>query len=231
LNSFGFIKDWVEKKTRRLMVRARNRTSDRHSLVGPGNLWEMKRAFQIHFLQSVGLTPDQYLLDIGCGTLRGGIPIIKYLEEGHYYGIESRELVLQEGRQELIDCGLEDRSPHLLHIGDLQCQYLGKSFDIIWAFSVLIHMTDDILNEALFFVKRHLTSDGSFYANVNVGERQQDGTWESFPHVYRSVNFYEQACLKAGLSLKVMGALRDFGHISGVASQDAQRMLHIRQNQ
>jgi cyclopropane fatty-acyl-phospholipid synthase-like methyltransferase len=54
--------------------------SERHSLVGPGKLWEMKRAFQIHFLQSVGLTSDQYLLDLGCGTLRGGIPIIKYLE-------------------------------------------------------------------------------------------------------------------------------------------------------
>ena len=61
--------------------------SERHSLVGPAHLWEIKRAFQIQFLQSVGLTPDQYLLDMGCGTLRGGIPIIKYLEPGHYYGI------------------------------------------------------------------------------------------------------------------------------------------------
>ena len=25
------------------------------------------------------------LLDIGCGTLVGGIPIIRYLEKSHYY--------------------------------------------------------------------------------------------------------------------------------------------------
>jgi hypothetical protein len=34
---------------------------------------------------------------------------------------------------------------------------------MIWAFSVVLHMTDEILNDALFFVKRHLSSSGSFW--------------------------------------------------------------------
>jgi SAM-dependent methyltransferase len=185
--------------------------SERHSLVGPGKLWEMKRAFQIHFLQSVGQTSDQYLLDLGCGTLRGGIPIIKYLEPGHYYGIETREHVLREGKQELIDSGLQDRVPHLLHIDNLRGN-LGTRFDMIWA----------------FFVKSHLSSSGSFYANVNIGERRLNGAWQGFPRVSRPANFYKQACLKAGLSLRIIGPLRNFGHISGAAFQDAQQMLQIR---
>jgi cyclopropane fatty-acyl-phospholipid synthase-like methyltransferase len=201
--------------------------SERHSLVGPGKLWEMKRAFQIHFLQSVGLTSDQYLLDLGCGTLRGGIPIIKYLEPGHYCGIETREHVLREGKQELIDSGLQDRVPHLLHIDNLRGN-LGTRFDMIWAFSVVLHMTDEILNDALFFVKSHLSSSGSFYANVNIGERRLNGAWQGFPRVSRPANFYKQACLKAGLSLRIIGPLRNFGHISGAAFQDAQQMLQIR---
>ena len=99
---------------------------------------------------------------------------------------------------------------------------------MIWAFSVVLHMTDEIFDEALFFVKRHLVFDGSLYANVNIGERRQDETWQGFPVVHRSLNFYEQACLKAGLSFRAMGALRNFGHVSGVPLQDAQQMLHIR---
>jgi cyclopropane fatty-acyl-phospholipid synthase-like methyltransferase len=204
--------------------------SERHSLVGPARFWEERRAFQIRFLQSIGLAPDQYLLDLGCGTLRGGIPIIKYLEPNHYYGIECREHVLREGKQELIDAGLQDRLPQLIYIDNFRELDLRRHFEIIWAFSVLIHMTDEILAEALSFVKLHLSPDGSFYANVNIGQ-QQDGFWQGFPLVWRSLNFYEQACLKEGLSLKVMGPLRDFGHVSAGLAPEAQQMLRIRQIQ
>ncbi len=78
--------------------------------------------------------------------------------------------------------------------------------------------------------KFHLSPDGSFYANVNIGQ-QQDGIWQGFPVVWRSLNFYERVCLNEGLSLKVMGPLRDFGHVSEVVAPDAQQMLRIRQIQ
>lgn len=81
----------------------------RNSLVGPGHLWKMKRDFQIRFLKSVGMTPEHYVLDFGCGVLRGGLPIIEYLNEGHYYGIESRKAALDEGMKALQDAGLETK--------------------------------------------------------------------------------------------------------------------------
>ena len=56
----------------------------RHAMVGPAKLWKMKRDFQIKFLKKSGLLPKHYLLDIGCGTLRGGIPFIEYLDEKKY---------------------------------------------------------------------------------------------------------------------------------------------------
>ena len=64
----------------------------RHGMVGPPYLWKMKREFQIKFLTDMDLKPDHYLLDLGCGTLRGGIPIIEYLEIGHYFGFTEEEL-------------------------------------------------------------------------------------------------------------------------------------------
>lgn len=71
----------------------------RHAMVGPAHLWKMKRDFQIQFLKTMNLKREHYLLDIGCGTLRGGIPLIAYLQDGHYFGVEVREKALNEGRK------------------------------------------------------------------------------------------------------------------------------------
>ena len=46
----------------------------RRAMVGPPELWDLKRAFQIRFLRDHGLEPGHRLLDLGCGTLRGACP-------------------------------------------------------------------------------------------------------------------------------------------------------------
>lgn len=149
-------------------------------MVGPMYLWNMKRDFQIQFLERVGLQPEHYLLDLGCGTLRGGIPIIRHLQKGHYFGVEIRAKVLDEGRKELRDEKLEYKEPVLILADDISSLNIERKFDFIWAFSVLIHMEDNILNSTLNFVHKHLKESGRFYANVNIGARA-DGTWETFP--------------------------------------------------
>jgi cyclopropane fatty-acyl-phospholipid synthase-like methyltransferase len=127
---------------RRIKSPALTKQESRHAMVGPPSLWEMKRDFQIQFLKSMNLKPDNYFLDIGCGTLRGGIPLIAYLYEGHYFGLEAREEVLDEGRKELHEAGLEWKSPMLFHCPDISQAIINRKFDYIWAFSVFIHMTD-----------------------------------------------------------------------------------------
>ena len=89
-NIYNRFKHYIERVTL-------NRVERRHSLVGPPKLWKLKRDFQINFLKNAGLEPQHYLLDIGCGTLRGGIPLIDYLNVGNYTGIERRRKVLEEG--------------------------------------------------------------------------------------------------------------------------------------
>jgi len=198
----------------------------RHSLVGPAKLWEMKRDFQIQFLKSMQLIPQNYLFDIGCGTLRGGLPLINYLHEGHYFGCEVRENALAEGRLELQEAGLDWKNPVLLLTPDISRLNVDKKFDFVWAFSVLIHMSDEILDSTLGFVSRHLAGDGVFYANMNAGHTL-DSEWQGFPVVWRTLDFYQTACARHGLTITDIGPLSAYGHVLNAASQDHQRMLRI----
>ena len=108
----------------------------------------MKRDFQVRFLKAMSLSAEHFLLDIGCGTLRGGTPLIEYLQEGHYFGVEVREEVLDEGRKELQEAGLEGNNPTLLLAPDISRLTIDQTFGYIWAFSVIIHMADEILDGA-----------------------------------------------------------------------------------
>ncbi len=176
------------------------------------------------------MTPEHYVLDLGCGVLRGGLPIIEYLHDGHYYGIESRKAVLDEGISALTEAGLQSTAPTLLFIDDLSKVTLDRSFEFIWAFSVLIHMEDRILDACLDFASRYLERDGRMYANVNIGN-ENEGRWQEFPLVSRSREFYASAAERHGLLVKDVGTLHSLGHVSGSSSQDLQLMLEfIRKN-
>lgn len=198
----------------------------RHKLVGRPELWKLKRDFQIQFLKQMGLQPEDHLVDIGCGTLRGGIPIIRYLEAGHYSGIESRNEALSEGKKELEESGLQSKNPVLIANSDLGSLNLDRSADYIWAFSVLFHMTDDIARDCLNFVARHLKDDGCFYANANIGAKTE-GRWQGFPVMWRTLDSYENSASVYGLRVEDIGPLKDFGHLSGITDHDEQRMLKI----
>ncbi len=198
----------------------------RHAAVGPAHQWQMKRRFQIDFLLSRGLKPHHRLIDIGCGTLRGGVPLIRMLENGHYTGIEVREDVLELGRDELREAKLDYKKPNLVHCKGLSSLDLKHKADYIWGFAVLIHMDDDALNGCLSFVSRHLAASGAFYANVNIGEGEP-GNWQGFPVVRRPMAWYQQTARRYGLIPSDIGSLLELGHDDGRPEPQSRRMLRF----
>ena len=66
-----------------------------------GGRWEEIGQLRLDFLRERGLQPQHHLLDVGCGSLRGGVRFILYLETGHYSGLDRNDRLLDVGRTEI----------------------------------------------------------------------------------------------------------------------------------
>ncbi|SFN72464.1 Methyltransferase domain-containing protein [Bizionia echini] len=196
----------------------------RHSLVGAPNVWKYTRDFQFQFLKEQGLQKTDTFLDIGCGTLRGGIPLIDYLVTGNYYGMDVRDEVLKEGKDEIRTAKLEGKKPNLIAFNHFSEVEFDVTFNVMFAFSVLIHLEDAIAESCFQFVSKYLAADGEFYANVNLADFK-DGTWLEFPIVFRSLEFYNTLAAKNGMKVDVLGDLLSLGHDTGKNSDKQQVML------
>lgn len=134
-----------------------------------GNLprWEMLGDLQFEYLKERGLRPHHYLLDVGCGPLRGGIRFIQYLEPGHYYGVEKDAGVLEEARRlELPHYGLVDRRPVLVAMENFDFPALGRKFDFAIAQSVFTHLPLNAIIRCLLRMEKALVDGGRFYATI-----------------------------------------------------------------
>src|SRR5476649_335832 len=74
-----------------------------------GGRWEEIGPAQLSFLKKMGLRPSDFLLDIGCGCLRGGVHLIPYLDPGHYFGTDINAALLEAGWRIELSQLLQDR--------------------------------------------------------------------------------------------------------------------------
>ena len=211
------MKDTLKSILTSIRVYVINRLTQRDrrgaGLVGMPEAYFQKQKFQISFLRGIGLAPSDTLVDIGCGVLRGGIPIIEFLDESNYYGIDVREESIEIGKKELERAKLGNKRPQLIHCQSLLSVTLSNKVDKAWAFSVLFHLSDARLNECMLFVRNNLKSTGKFYANVKLGPNRQE-TWQDFPVISRSIEDYRTIANRYSLDVEVLKKLREYGHKS-----------------
>ena len=218
----------VKRVHRKLWLTFRASPAERrHALVGPAHIWQMEREFQIRFLKSVGLRPEHFLLDLGCGTLRGGIPIIKHLKPGHYYGVDVRQDVLSEATKEVAENQLARKQPILFLTDDVRSLSIDMRFDVIWAFDILYILSDDKLADCLSFASTHLKKTGVLYGNAMIGKRE-DGWWDhGFPLIRREMSSYSLAAQLSGLIAEDMGTIESLGFGTGQKKHDEKWMLRF----
>jgi ubiquinone/menaquinone biosynthesis C-methylase UbiE len=129
-----------------------------------GGMWEEIGALQMEFLRSCGLLPSHNLLDVGCGCLRGGVHFVRYLEPGHYFGVDVNRSLLEAGLDELEQAGLEKKGSVLIESSRFEFQKTGQQFDFAIAVSVFTHLFMNHIVRCLVEMKRVLKSDCTFYA-------------------------------------------------------------------
>ncbi len=154
------------------------------SMVGALGAWKESRDFQLDFLRQRGLQREHAVLDIGCGLLRGGIPLIQYLDSGKYTGIDIRPEVIEQAQEQLRRHRLNDKMPTVIVSGGFgQGKLDDRSYDYIWCFQVLHVLEDDLVDACLGQVSRVLAQNGSFYADINA--IYEEKRWKEFPYVRR----------------------------------------------
>src|SRR4029077_514861 len=99
-------------------------------------------------LKKNGLSPDTVCVDYGCGTLRVGVHVIKYLRRATYWGLDIDEAFLDKGR-ELIGTQTDmEKAPQLRVISPASLAEVATAKpSFLSSISVMIHVHPDQLEQ------------------------------------------------------------------------------------
>jgi hypothetical protein len=176
--------------------------------------WDDHRSFQLAMLKSQGLQQNHRLLELGCGPMTGGLPVVDFLESGNYVGVDVRDSVLNLAWREIGKASLSKKNPRLICASDFGLALLGaERFDFVLSFSVLYHLSDDLLDHYFYAVSQLLSSTGRCIANVNT--RTPSDKWLEFPFLKREISTYQELASNHGLRTDVFGEIEDLGFQGG----------------
>ena len=175
-----------------------------------GGLWEEVGALQFDFLCGKGLKPRHRLLDIGCGSLRGGLRFIAYLDTENYCGIDINPDILEAGRQELKAAALAHKKPVIRVNDNLNFDdFEGMRFDFILALAVFTHMPPEDIEICLKNIHKVMAPGALFFATYY----DDRAVKASFAHL----NFYY-----------TFEALKDMGAAYGLRVEPVPDFMHPR---
>lgn len=139
-----------------------------------GGMWEEIGRLQFDFLRAQGLRPSDRLLDLGCGTLRGGRHFIAYLDPGCYTGLDISPAAIAYGEALAAREGLADKRPRLVVGGTDGLRFTevaGDRFDVVLAQSVFTHLPPELIAEAFAHLDGILAPGGRFYFTYHHADR------------------------------------------------------------
>ena len=142
-----------------------------------GGLWDEIGQLQFDFLRNRGLTPEMRVLDVGCGCLRGGVHLVKYLAPGNYFGMDISQELLDAGyERELGRLDLQHKLPreNLLCTGDFNAKHFGVTFSLAMAQSLFTHLPLNHIKLCLTRLADVVRVGGVFYATVFLSPEDHD---------------------------------------------------------
>ena len=130
-------------------------------------------------LLAAGMTPEDHLLDIGCGALRLGHKAVPFLRPGHYRGTDASLALMRHGR--LTELPDPDALPidHLVEDAAFAFPGIPDTITLAIAFGVFTHLPHAALTTALKNLRRfpnlRATLFTTFLSDAPGPTRQPDG--------------------------------------------------------
>ena len=142
----------------------------------------------LDFLREEGLRPEHRVLEVGCGCLAAGAPLIRFLNEAdQYVGLDPNGWLIAAALEE--DLTLCAKIPDFVVRGDFDVE---GEFDMVVAHSVLSHVSGGQMRQALGNLRRNLRPGGVWLASLRRGPDDYDPTWR-----YPNAAFFSRETLDA----------------------------------
>ena len=152
------------------------------AFVGEAEGYDVSAATQFNIMTFLGLRQHHYLLDIGCGSLRGGRLFISYLEPGRYYGIEPETWLVEEGiASEVGRDMIALKRPVLDDNADFRLTTFDREFDFLLAQSIFSHASRAQIESCLAEARQVMAPEALFAATFVLGEQDYEGEEWVYP--------------------------------------------------
>ena len=179
----------------------------------PTEDFEESGRLQFMSLLKEGLVPESRVLDIGCGVLRLGYWLIRFLDAGCYFGIEPAKGRVDLGRKYLFSQELlRQKSPHFDFNETFDTGVFDQKFEYFIAGSIWTHCDKHSIRIMLDGFIQNSTEDAVFLTSFIPATSDQDdymgSGWVGTSHkseiagVIRHSRFWlEQECESRKLNL------------------------------
>jgi len=162
---------------------------------------------QFNLLTFLGLRETHYLLDIGCGSLRGGRLFIPYLLPGRYYGIEPEQWLIEDGiKNEIGQDMIRIKRPTFSNDSNFTLTMFGRTFDYLLAQSIFTHAAQSHIRRCLSEAAKVMAPTSIFAATIFMGKEDYSGSeWQGAVALTYRLETMERFAHEQGLICQLIG--------------------------
>jgi len=132
---------------------------------------------QFELLKREGCGPDSKVLEVGCGCLHAGLPLIQYLRRNSYVGIDPNKWLRQRPlKKRHVRQLVKEKQVRFLSVDDFDASELGIKFDFVLSHSVLSHCAHWQLEQFLRNIGKVLAPKGRILASIRLAEGNTYGS-------------------------------------------------------
>ncbi len=156
---------------------ARNIAAETGGFTG-GNLelFEGVGRFTLDSLVELGMRPEHRALDVGCGALRIGYWLIRYLAPGNYFGLEPNRKYVDVGLRHAVGAALQaEMNPTFRFESDFDFGAFRVPFDFVVARSIFSHASPQQIERAMGSFRDSAAPGGVMIASYRPLRKQDAG--------------------------------------------------------